>query len=747
MNTQDNPASSGRGAPWLRPLAVCAILFLVFLLRGALNELPPVRTNAAEGAFDTTGAVERLARVLGDESPHPVDTAENDAVRERILAEVTGMGYAPRVMDDWSCNAGGARMICARVRNILFEAGPSSGPALVLAAHYDSVFAAPGAGDAGIAMAVWLDVARLLRDAPPQRRVVFLITDGEEAGLLGARAFVDQKFYGVEVDRVINLEARGVRGPALMFETSRPNAGPVVDWAKHVSRPGANSLMAAVYEQLPNSTDLTPMMAGGLSGLNIAITQGVEFYHSARDNLETLDRRSVQHMGDQAWGAVRAWLERAEAGPVAGEAVYADIANRFLVVLPQTIALILLAAVAVLALWFAIARHGRLDVKAVAAGPFALIMAAALAAVAQLVLNNLRGAQAYWSAYPLAVGSLAFVLALGALAVARVTLSVRSSPAALQAWGWVWFLAIGFGSSLFLPGVSILFLIPGLAWAAAIGLRIFLPRAALAGSILAALVMLLLFAPLLHLLEFTLGYGVMAIFSVVMVMAFMPLLGLMGNAPARWPAVGAVVASLAAAFAAALLVPAWSYNAPQTVNVYAHLDADSGEGRVFLAQPRQILPAAMNEAMKDAQPFELPGADRVPGLPAAVAVDPASLTLVSATPGEGGARTLAFTLASGGASLTRVRIPATAGATTVRYNSHTATIAPDRPAVLDCYGRACDGARLEVTLSSAEPAEWLVQGYHRSLPAEAVPVLQSRPPEAVAGFTGDSTMVTRRQTF
>ena len=36
---------------------------------------------------------------------------------------------------------------------------------------------------------------------------------------------------------LLNLEARGVRGPAMMFETGHPNAGIVSDWAKNGARP------------------------------------------------------------------------------------------------------------------------------------------------------------------------------------------------------------------------------------------------------------------------------------------------------------------------------------------------------------------------------------------------------------------------------------------------------------------------------------------------------------------------------
>jgi len=138
---------------------------------------------------------------------------------------------------------------------------------------------------------------------------VFLLTDGEETGLLGAQAFVDhQADYPFKVGRIINLEARGVRGPALMFETGHPNAGVVGDWAKSGARPFSNSMMTAVYELLPNSTDLTVHLNAGFNGVNVAISDGLDFYHTNHDDLAHLDRASVQHMGDQALGATRAFL-------------------------------------------------------------------------------------------------------------------------------------------------------------------------------------------------------------------------------------------------------------------------------------------------------------------------------------------------------------------------------------------------------------------------------------------------------
>ena len=63
--------------------------------------------------------------------------------------------------------------------------------------------------------------ARFSRTSPLKRPVILLFNEGEELGLVGARAFLADPLSR-NVDSLINLEARGVRGPVNMFETSRP---------------------------------------------------------------------------------------------------------------------------------------------------------------------------------------------------------------------------------------------------------------------------------------------------------------------------------------------------------------------------------------------------------------------------------------------------------------------------------------------------------------------------------------------
>jgi len=313
----------------LAALGVFGLLFILFFFRDLPLTLDPVRLSNAPTQFDATRAVDRLSHIL-DGRPHPVDSAPLDDTRSRLLTEIRNLGYTPEVHDQTACGSiPGWAIRCARVQNITFTAGPATGPTLVLTAHYDSVEASPGFGDDGIGVAVWLEVAKLMKDTPPVRPVLFLLTDGEETALLGAQAFVDAKAYGREVGRMINLEARGVRGPAVMFETGHPNGGIVSDWAKNGARMFANSMMTALYEKLPNLTDLTVHLRNGWTGVNIAIADGLNFYHTQHDDLAHLDRTSVQQMGDQALGTARSFIG-ADWSPdkTGGEVAYTDIASR-----------------------------------------------------------------------------------------------------------------------------------------------------------------------------------------------------------------------------------------------------------------------------------------------------------------------------------------------------------------------------------------------------------------------------------
>jgi Peptidase family M28 len=577
-------------------LGVFAVLLVLFFFRAAPLELDRVRQTNAPDQFDVQRAVERLGRVL-DGTPHPVDSSALDETRARLLQEIRALGYSPELRAHNVCQSmSGTVARCAFVQNVFFSAGPTEGAALVLAAHYDSVDASPGFGDDGIGLAVWLEVARHLKLQAPAQPVVFLLTDGEETGLLGAQAFADnQDDYPFSVGRIINLEARGVRGPAMMFETGHPNATLVSDWSKSGARPFSNSMMTAVYELLPNSTDLTVFMNAGFNGINIAITDGVDFYHTNRDDLAQLDRTSVQHMGDQALGATRAFLVSdwsKDAG--AGEIAYSDIGSRLFVSLPQVFALVLLGLCFGVAVMLLIrpTRDGgwqKLDARALALPP-ALMAASGLAAFALLQLISLiRPDTTFWIAHPQAFNMAIFAITLLLSAVALGWVAPKSPHEALYASGWFWFLILGMGLSFMVPGFAMIFLIPGVVFVLAGGAAWLFPRYQLIAYGAASAFLILMFFPLIHLLDVTMGLGMAAMFGVVEAMVLAPILAMVGGLPGgRLKIVAPLGVAALTAVVITALVPASSVERPMPLNFTAHYDIDTQKAAVFAGAPLRL---------------------------------------------------------------------------------------------------------------------------------------------------------------
>src|SRR5262249_30100404 len=209
----------------------------------------PAPADAPSYEFSATRAVETLRRVLGDSSPHPVGSAANARVRERILAELARLGYQPTVQKGFAC---GRWSVCAEVADILArrpgngkgnDKGKGNGKAVMISAHYDSVASGPGASDDGVGVATLLEVARALaNEKPSSNPILFLLTDGEEAGLLGASAFVAERPSTASVGAVINVDARGTSGASILFETSDDNGWLIELAARSIRRPVTSSL-------------------------------------------------------------------------------------------------------------------------------------------------------------------------------------------------------------------------------------------------------------------------------------------------------------------------------------------------------------------------------------------------------------------------------------------------------------------------------------------------------------------------
>jgi hypothetical protein len=748
-------------------LCVMLLLFIAFFFRALPLELDPVRTTNSAAQFDTERAIGRLASIL-DGKPHPVDSVALDSTRARLLDTIKSLGFTPEVHDETGCGGSisGSVIRCARVQNITFAAGPAdndaNGPALVLTAHYDSVEASPGAGDDGVGVAVWLEVAKHFRDTPPAKPVLFLLTDGEEAALLGAYAFADNKAYGHKIGRIINLEARGNRGPAMMFETSHPNQGVVSDWARNFNRPASNSMMTAVYELLPNSTDLTVHLHQGFAGINIAIGDGLPFYHTAHDDLAHLDHRSVQHMGDQALGAARNFL--ASDGQAKGEIAYSDIATRIFIMLPQQIALMLLGlAAGVAALLIMMPARDitwrQFSWRFFALPPAMIVASGAIAWATAEGIGLVRSEPEYWMAHSQALNSAIFFGALIATALGLRFLAQDARREQLFAVGWFWFLALGVTLSIRVPGMSMVFLIPAIAFVVAAVVARFVPRLTLAAHAVAGAVLLLVFLPLIHLVDVMMGLGLAAVFGVLEAMVLGSFLSTIG--PINTDGQKLIFSALGGAYVLAVMLtiflPAYSADRPLALDLTAHYDMDAHKAQLVATDDPGALPKAIRDQLDQPPIAAIPGiAVKFPNMAIPFEDRPFASATATREPVTGGPVVMTIQLKAPGAQQIRLRIPEEARPISLQYGSGPHALPMTRPTagyyIFDCVGRSCDGGVVHLTLAAPAasqsatqtPAPWLVQGYWGGLPPEGQAVAALRTDAAVPIQSGDLIMTTKR---
>jgi len=282
---------------------------------------PPAPASAPATEFSAERAmthVEQIAR-----RPHPLGSPDHARVRDYLARTLEELGLIVE-RQTTTVRRGATTIRAARVENLMVRlAGTQSTGAVLLAAHYDSVPAAPGAADAASGVAALLDATRAIKAGEPlQNDVIVLFTDGEEFGLLGAAAFAEQHPWAKDVRMVLNFEARGTSGPAQMFETTAGNGAVVAAWASTVPKPTGSSLTYEVYKRLPNDTDFSVFKTLKTAGLNFAFVGDWENYHTPRDSVANLDRGSLQHHGAAALSLARRFGSMDLASLGARDAVY-----------------------------------------------------------------------------------------------------------------------------------------------------------------------------------------------------------------------------------------------------------------------------------------------------------------------------------------------------------------------------------------------------------------------------------------
>jgi len=583
------------------PFALAIVFsFVLFGLSNWLVRMPEAQPASIPlNEFSAERAINLLKHLLDDNTPHPVGSIANKAVRTRITHWLSEQKISWEVQATWACAFETNR--CAWVENIIATLPGKfqdykKHPYVALVAHYDSVPMAPGAGDDGAGVVTLLEVARILKtEGPANNPLMLIITDAEEIGLMGAEAFFNEHPLAKNVGMVINVEGGGTSGHSQVLRTafgSRLILSSYVDNAKH---PFGNSIANEMFKRMPNDTDFSVSMRSKIPGIDFAFASELNHYHTPNDNIDNLNPRSVQHHGENVLPLTRTLLQANLTNLPADEFAYSQSYGFWLDWQDSNSVFILLVAITLLTIAsvrFALFQFPLKQLLFATFGTLSVLVGViALGFLLFKCISLINGTVVSWPASDWPFRTVLFLLPVVSVAWLALFFNKRVPliPSLFATWWW-WAL---FASLLtwYVPGAAGPLLIPLLTSSAILLIGSFVYKDSSRAEEVSpdlywwSLLTLVLVIPnslaLVLPLETTQGYG--------LIIATFPLLALFAMAVMPVARGSDLMSSTLAASAAlviaiifAVSLPLFSDWRPQHVNIHYSENLDDGNARVQL---------------------------------------------------------------------------------------------------------------------------------------------------------------------
>lgn len=306
-----------------RPFILAATAVLAGLLAYGIWTRPAAEQADAEG-FSAERAVKDI-EVISKEHHSVAHPEERARVREYLVQRLEQLGADTVMQYRYDSLVGPQNkhvVYTFDAVNVLAEFAPADvqDPTyLLMVAHYDSRYSQPmpkdtvwsyGAADDGYGVSVILEtVNQALKYRQDWKQgIKVLFTDAEEVGMMGMKAIWenDREVFD-NVGFMINIEARGPWGPALLFETCPGNRKVMDLYAEAAEYPFTYSLTTVVYGFMPNFTDFT-IVKDEIPGMNFSTIADINHYHTDLDNFSNISAKSIQHYGAQIVPITREYL-------------------------------------------------------------------------------------------------------------------------------------------------------------------------------------------------------------------------------------------------------------------------------------------------------------------------------------------------------------------------------------------------------------------------------------------------------
>ncbi len=300
-------------------MSALAILLVALILRSTDDQAEKARVVEAKLSFDSAAACETAKTLAADFPERGMGAAGSRAAADWIEARMKGMRLDTerREFDAWIA---GERVTGQNVIGI--DRGVRD-EVVVLIAHYDIPFhVREGAMDDASGVGAMLEIARVFSREKQKKTLVFIASDGEEWGMLGARDYARSVADPQKIRAVISLdcvslevpEKIGVRGEG-QFRGQMPMWLWLLaeDCITEVGgEPVSDGTFGQFLSQAVNisSTDQGPFLAAGIPGVNLigALSDSPlsrEVYHTKSDTSENLRPELFEFYGKSAELMVR----------------------------------------------------------------------------------------------------------------------------------------------------------------------------------------------------------------------------------------------------------------------------------------------------------------------------------------------------------------------------------------------------------------------------------------------------------
>ncbi|XP_054439081.1 endoplasmic reticulum metallopeptidase 1 isoform X3 [Pteronotus mesoamericanus] len=312
------------GAAWTRLSEARAALGLALyllalrtLVQLSLQQLVLRGATGHRGEFDARQARDYLEHITSI-GPRTTGSPENEILTVHYLLEQIKLIESQsnsfhkisvdvqRPTGSFSIDfLGGFTSCYDNITNIVVKLEPRDGAqhAVLANCHFDSVANSPGASDDAVSCSVMLEVLRVLSTSSEalHHAVIFLFNGAEENVLQASHGFITQHPWASLIRAFINLEAAGVGGKELVFQTGPENPWLVQAYVSAAKHPFASVVAQEVFQSgiIPSDTDFRIYRDfGNIPGIDLAFIENGYIYHTKYDTADRIRTDSIQRAGD-----------------------------------------------------------------------------------------------------------------------------------------------------------------------------------------------------------------------------------------------------------------------------------------------------------------------------------------------------------------------------------------------------------------------------------------------------------------